>query len=172
MSGRRRLFAALLALAPLPAPAQSAAEAQFAADTLAAYQARSIAERVEYCGLIGVRADGTLVATPARRGTPAGCQLPDYPPGVRVTASYHTHANYDPAYNSEMPSALDMETDRTNGTNGYVATPGGRLWFIDTARSLSLQLCACLPRDPAHRDPPGGVAPHYTYSALLALARS
>lgn len=146
-------------------------EAQFAANTLAQLQARSIGEGVEYCGFLGRDATGAFAATPAQRGTSAGCTLPNFPAGLRVTASYHTHANFDPSYNSEVPSALDMETDRANRTNGYVATPGGRLWFIDTTRAMTYQLCAqpCLPRDPAHREPAALVQSQYTYDELRAL---
>ena len=37
-----------------------------------------------------------------------------------------------------------------SGTNGYVATPGGRFWYIDGTSGSVYQLCApgCLPRDP------------------------
>ncbi len=146
-------------------------EAQFAADTLARLQATSFADGVEYCGFVGIDRAASLVATPAVRGTHAGCTLPLYPAATQITASYHTNAGYDVAYNSEIPSALDMDTDRLNHTNGYVATPGGRLWFIDTARATTCQLCAtpCLPRDLRHREPQTPVALAYSCADLVKL---
>jgi hypothetical protein len=43
-----------------------------------------------------------------------------------------------------------MEGDADEGIDGYVATPGGRLWYIDTVDMVASQLCGigCLPRDP------------------------
>ena len=43
-----------------------------------------------------------------------------------------------------------MGADFEEGTNGYVSTPGGRLWFVDgRAREASL-ICGprCLTQDP------------------------
>ena len=129
---------------------RTGAEVAFIKAQLNALQPRSIAENREYCGFLGILPNGDYAISPARRGAPAGC-TPDNPPGnLRVIASYHTHAAYAPRYDSEVPSSTDLEGDISEGINGYVSTPGGRLWFNDAAAQRTVQICGvgCLFSDP------------------------
>ena len=47
----------------------------------------------------------------------------------------------------------DIEADEDEGVDGFVATPGGRLWYVDTKDMIVRQLCSlnCLPQDPLQK---------------------
>lgn len=110
----------------------------------------SIAENVEYCGYLGFTAEGELAVSPPTLGDESSC-LSDDPDNLElIIASYHTHAGFSPDYSSELPSGTDMEGDEEEGIDGWVATPGGRLWYIDTADMVTWQVCGigCIPSDP------------------------
>ncbi len=113
-------------------------------------QPLSIKENREYCGYIGYTKDGALRAMKPVRGEVATCDFdpPDYL--ERIVASFHTHGSYSPNYFNEIPSTLDVLGDAREGINGYVATPGGRLWFVNGATRTVVMLCdlGCLPSDP------------------------
>lgn len=128
----------------------------FAAEYLASIQQRSFRDGVEYCGLFGYDADGNLVATPARRGDRDSCEPEIGPEDLDVIASYHTHGRYSPDSDTEAPSVSDLSNDIEEDIDGYVATPGGRLWVNLVEQQLSVLLCGpgCLPVDPAFRECP------------------
>ncbi len=152
---------------PQPQP-RSAAEVAFIKAQLNAIQPRSIAEDREYCGYLGQLPNGDFTISGPKRGAPAGC-TPDNPPAtMRIIASYHTHAAYAPSYDSEVPSATDLEGDIQEGINGYVSTPGGRLWFTDGAARSTVQLCGigCLVADPRFRPEPTPVQQSYSLATL------
>lgn len=168
------LLAATAALSDKPPSAlQPQTEAQFAAQVLAAVQDPSFTKEVEFCGYIGRDADGALVATDPVRGDYTGCDMPRWPRNMTVVASYHTHANHTPDFDSEFPSALDMEVDEADGIDGYVATPGGRLWFIDTSDMVASMICGlnCLPQDPDFQPLTEPQQLSYTYEELLRRER-
>ena len=71
------------------------------------------------------RADGTLAATPATRGTAASCAMNC--PSRGAIASYHTHGSFSARYDNEVPSTSDLQSDFDFNVDGYVSTPGGRL---------------------------------------------
>ncbi|MEL6587917.1 MAG: hypothetical protein AAFQ50_14890, partial [Pseudomonadota bacterium] len=51
-----------------------------------------------------------------------------------------------------------------------VATPGGRLWYVDTTDMIVRQICGlgCLPQDPDFVEgADGDIAISYTYQELL-----
>ncbi|MBY5932988.1 DUF4329 domain-containing protein [Tateyamaria omphalii] len=157
---------------PRPIP-QTATEVAFATDLFNELQVRSIDEGREYCGLIGIDASGDYVATTARRGDAVSC-LPPQSAGRNVTvlASYHTHAAYDPEYLTEVPSFDDMRTDIEDGTDGYIATPGGRLWYIDARAQEARLICGagCLVSDVRfEEDPDFPVRNRYTLYDLSAF---
>ncbi len=130
--------------------AQDATESEIARTLLASLQAESFERNREICGKIGLTRDGTFVVSRPHVGGRNGC-WPRRPGGARqVTASYHTHGGFDPGTDSELPSPQDVYSDMHSGTNGYVATPGGRFWYIDGTSGSVYQLCApgCLPSDP------------------------
>ncbi len=161
---------ATLAVPPRPLP-WSQAEIDFAADTLGALQAASFAQDREFCGLIGLTADGAFAATSARRGRQASCLPPADAPGLTIIASYHTHGGYQPEYETEVPSYDDLRTDIEDGIDGYVSTPGGRLWFVDARAKEVRLICgpACLAVDPRFVEDPS--LPLRTRYSLQALAQ-
>lgn len=88
----------------------------------------------EYCGFIAFDLEKQIRATRPLRGSVDGC-TPDAPEGWELIASYHTHGKSDPSAEPggfELPSGDDIRSDFEEEVDGYVATPGGRLWYIDT----------------------------------------
>lgn len=125
----------------------------FAKSQLAAVQRRSIAEDQELCAIIFEDSNGELGTTPLVAGQKASCDITFFDePGMGPVASFHTHAAHDPDYDSEAPSVLDMESDIEGGMDGYISTPGGRLWRINAVSEDAIQICGenCLPQDPAY----------------------
>ena len=152
---------------PQPQPRMSG-EVAFMKAQLNAIQPRSIAEDREYCGYLGILSNGDFAISGPKRGQPAGC-TPDNPPAtMRIIASYHTHAAYAPRYDSEVPSATDLEGDIQEGINGYVSTPGGRMWFTDGAARSTTQICGigCLIADPRFQPEPNPVHQSYSLAEL------
>jgi len=153
------------------AAAQSRLELKFARQILTNLQAGSIAANREYCGMIGLTETGALIASAARKGRRDSCRPKDPRGAVELIASYHTHAGYDEDADSEVPSANDVIGDMEEGLDGYVSTPGGRLWFIDGQAGVARQLCGlgCLPADPDFQQGQWAVVKQrYTLSDLEA----
>lgn len=150
----RLIVIALLLLAPWPALSQPAAEQALARSLLRDMQARSIRESREFCGMIGIDANGRYVVGPISRGTAARCTFRRPRTAQRIVASFHTHGGYLAGYDNEVPSIIDLESERSQGLRGYVATPGGRFWLVDGRRSRVTLLCGpkCLPWDPRFDD--------------------
>ena len=169
----RLLVLALLLLAALSAPAmaQPAAEQALARSLLRDMQARSIRESREFCGMIGIDASGRYVVGPISRGTAARCTFRRPRTAQRIVASFHTHGGYLAGYDNEVPSIIDLESERSQGLRGYVATPGGRLWYLDSGMGIAVQLCGigCVASDPQFRPGDDGVIrSSYTYQQLKA----
>ncbi len=165
----RFLGAIILAATSMAFAQGSEDEAAFAKQLLSDLQPTSTRQNVELCGYIGTDGNGVLRASGPERGGADWCE-PDWPDDLEVTASYHTHAGYDPDSWSEIPSGDDMESDEAEGIDGYVSTPGGRFWYIDTEDMVTFQLCGigCLPSDPDFRPAPeDGIQPSYTYDELV-----
>lgn len=166
----RSVLLSCLLLAPIPATAQSAAEDALIRQVFAQLQPISFRENVEYCGYVGLDDNGQLVASPATRGDEGSC-LSDDPTNIAViTASYHTHGAYSPDYYNEVPSGDDMEGDEAEGIDGWVATPGGRLWYIDTEDMIARQVCGigCLTADPRFvAGDMGHIEQSYSYDELV-----
>ncbi|MEM6887179.1 MAG: DUF4329 domain-containing protein [Pseudomonadota bacterium] len=117
-----------------------------------AVQPASIANNREYCGYIVINELGLFDATDARRGRIASC-TPRWPgSGVEVLASYHTHAAYDPDYDGEIPSYDDLASDILEAVDGYIATPAGRIWYVNANRKEARLVCGpgCVVSDPAY----------------------
>ena len=70
--------------------------------------------------------------------------------GQGIVASYHTHGAYGRAYDNEVPSVIDLASDFQFGIDGYVSTPGGRVWLVDFQTQTTSQLCGlrCVTSDP------------------------
>lgn len=133
----------------MPAPEQAAVDA-FAIRFLDSIQARSIADRREYCGYFFRDATGAIKATPPRRGTFATCSMPAPTPGDGIFASYHTHGAFGRQYDNEVPSTTDLLSDFQLGLDGYISTPGGRIWYVSKTTRDAVQVCGlgCVTRDP------------------------
>src|SRR6056297_1504923 len=99
-------------------------------------QPRSIAAATEYCGYLFRDAAGRLRVSGPVRGGEGGCNAP-WPERGEPVASWHTHAGYDAGMWNEVPSARDMQADAFEGVDGWVATPGGRLWHVDSAAMVA-----------------------------------
>lgn len=132
-------------------------------------QELSFKKRSEFCGFVGHDADGSLIASEPVRGDRDSCPL-EWPADIAVIASYHTHGTFDFTYYNEMPSDTDMLSDQSLGVNGWIATPGGRLWFVNSGRMVAKQVCGvgCLPVAPNfYKAQAGDVAKVYTFDALV-----
>jgi hypothetical protein len=154
------------------ARAQDPAELAVARAVLLQLQPRSFAEDREYCGYIGRLPDGSLTATEVTRGDDYSClSRGDESRFVDVVASFHTHAGFSAAADSEVPSSDDMIGDLEEGTSGYIATPGGRLWYIDGPRGVAVQVCGlgCMGQDPGFVPGDAGpIAQRYTLQQIQA----
>ena len=166
--------AACIALVPFVATARPGldptwAEIDFVMEVFEDLQIESFNKRREYCGYIGRLPSGELAATEAEAGTQASC-LPVWPSNMVVIASYHTHGTFDVGYFNEVPSGVDMAGDRSLNINGWVATPGGRLWFVDSKDNESRLVCGigCLPIAPLfYKGINGTIEKEYTYDELV-----
>ncbi len=167
---RQILSGALLALClSTPVAAQSREEVEFMTAFFADLQPRSFAKQREYCGFLGRDANGALVATEPLPGNRDSCSL-EWPHDMEVIASYHTHGAFDFTYHNELPSDTDMLSDQALGVNGWIATPGGRLWFVNSGRMVAKQVCGvgCLPVAPGfYKAQAGDIAKVYTHEELL-----
>lgn len=117
-------------------------------------QQRSFNENREFCGVLGYDDTGTLRASAPMMGDRDGC-VPHYSSKIVVVlASYHTHGAASEIADTEAPSATDIIADLSEGIDGYIATPGGRLWKISHDDKTAKLLCekGCVPRDPRHLD--------------------
>lgn len=119
--------------------------------TLAKVQGNSFAANREYCGLLGINSNGQIVATRARKGRADSCTPRDFPSNdIETIASYHTHGAYDPDADAEVPSLSDIDADTDEDLDyGFISTPGGRFWLIDTRKQEVRMLCnlGCMPSD-------------------------
>ncbi len=164
-----RLVTFLAISMPFAAFSQDAAEVEVAREILRSLQGPSFAKGREYCGFIGYDATGTLRASEPWPGTQASCYS-EIPDNFAATASYHTHGDFDMGFINELPSDIDVESDAALRINGYVSTPGGRLWFIDSEKREVRQICSvgCLPVAPGYyKAADGPIAMRYSFEELI-----
>lgn len=148
---------------------RTVAEVEFVISFLATLQERSITENLEYCGFIIVNSEGEVAASPPLQGQDDGCRPDEPADGADILASYHTHAAYAPDYDSEVPSYDDLRADVLEGIDGYVATPGGRVWYNSAKTKRATLLCGegCIISDPKYRaEPDFPVADNYDLNGL------
>ncbi len=147
-----RLMCGILAVAfgvPLVAEELDFGAIEIAAiEALANIQQQSIEDQVEYCGYIVIQND-KISATDVTKGGEDYCEMDAPPEDAEIVASFHTHGNHNPEYNSEVPSDADVEGDEEEGIYGFVGTPGGRVWLIDPFQDGIFSICdeACIPQD-------------------------
>ncbi len=159
---------ASLLSAPI-AQAQDARETEFVIGLMESMNQLSVRFNREVCGYILQDAEGALFSTKVSWGGNASCASLPLEPGLRAISSWHTHAAWDPAYDGEVPSIQDVEGDMQFGVNGWVGTPGGRLWYVDGTTGTMTQACGryCLPSDPSFlQDDHGPVAETYSLDGL------
>ncbi|MHA7818207.1 MAG: DUF4329 domain-containing protein [Erythrobacter sp.] len=153
-------------VASLPQPQVQA----FARQQLDALQMPSFEGDLELCGIIYETRDGELGVSRPRSGDEASCDLQYFDePGMVPVASFHTHGSHSDQYDGEVPSTVDIESDIASGLDGYIATPGGRLWHIDHREGIAVLACgpACLTQDPDYTPCSGDpVANRYTLEEL------
>ena len=93
----------------------------------------SVRENREFGGWVYRNQDNTYGSSNPVRGGPASVILPNpatsTPPGSTITASYHTHAAFDPRFDNENFSPTDISTDNRLGIGGYLGTPGGTFQY-------------------------------------------
>ncbi|MEM9715514.1 MAG: DUF4329 domain-containing protein [Pseudomonadota bacterium] len=147
------------------------AEMEFITETLRDIQVDSLERNREYCGYFGY-VDGKLTTSRIRRGWKASCRAKQPPRDMDVVASFHTHGGFDLNYFSEIPSSTDILADHIEEVDGFMATPGGRLWFIDGEAQEAELICglACLPQDTNFEpDPDVQVKERFTLREIQAL---
>ncbi|MBC8476619.1 MAG: DUF4329 domain-containing protein [Gammaproteobacteria bacterium] len=92
----------------------------------------SVAQNLEYGGWIYRNADSTFSAGEPKKGSVDRVNLGsplDSPSGTTTTASYHTHGAFDPIYDSEHFSIMDVTMNNIWGVDGYLGTPAGYLKY-------------------------------------------
>ncbi len=111
---------------------------------LNAVNPRSIAQNREWGGYVFRWSDGTFSNTSAVQGTPTSVSLPApqnaVPRGAIATASYHTHAAFDPRYDNENFSPQDILSDIVFDLDGYLGTPEGQFKFHDVSQARIVTL--------------------------------
>lgn len=113
--------------------------ARFLTQTGAAHAAlvkinpRSVRENREYGGTVFRNGDRTFSHSGFVAGTTTSVTfVPEAisPIGTTITAAFHTHAGFNPEFNSENFSATDIQTANDFKVDAYLATPLGRfLWY-------------------------------------------
>ena len=131
-------------------------------------QALSLDNNLEYCGYIAFNGNDKLQYTAPIPGDIESCTPPEVPGNWELIASYHTHGALDPndpEQNFELPSGGDLEGDSEEGVDGYLATPGGRFWFIDTVEEVVFMIndIGFVERDPSFT-PDTECLPYESYS--------
>jgi hypothetical protein len=152
--GDQRVLGGLGSTPRVPTAEATGSGAELAAVTaiLRDLQLASFAANTEYCGYLGQDASGAYITSQINQGTEASCTLPNIPAGMTLLASFHTHSTYSPEYASEFPTSTDLLSDQADQIDGYISTPGGRLWYHDSDTLTVRQLCGrgCLPQDPGY----------------------
>ncbi|MGL1920297.1 MAG: DUF4329 domain-containing protein [Hyphomicrobiales bacterium] len=124
-------------------------ELEFMKEFFSSIQQRTFDANREYCGHVGLDKDGYYITTEAKKGEEDSCLADDAPEGFESFASYHTHGAFSIDADSERPSTTDLEADIYEEVDGYIATPGGRIWFNDSVKQISTMLCEnCVMMDP------------------------
>lgn len=146
-------FSTLMActIGPNFAPPNQHTANAFAKSFLNSLQPQSFAERREFCGYFYTALDGSLQATPPIPGDRASCSMDEPDSNAGIFAVYHTHGAYDFGYDNEIPSTDDLNLNFDLGLDGYIATPGGRIWHVEVDDQTAHQVCGrnCVLSDPS-----------------------
>ncbi len=89
----------------------------------------SIKQNIEYSGRIYYNADYNYYSyTDPAKGDFESSPITGWPAGTADSGNYHTHAAYDPNYDSELFSLEDMHFNNAIGNPGYLGTPSGTIY--------------------------------------------
>jgi len=121
--------------------AQSAEEIGFVINFFNELQPVSISQNREYCGYFAINENDDFIATPPTKGDTDSCLANEPPRDMYIIASYHTHGAFGIDFDSELPSSNDLDADIAEEMDGYIATPGGRIWFNDAMEEITVLLC-------------------------------
>ncbi len=121
--------------------AQEQDEFDFVAEFFDELQPLTIANNKEYCGYFGIDENDNFIATKPTKGEEDSCFADDIPEDFNYFASYHTHGAFSFDADSELPSSVDLEADIAEEVDGYISTPGGRIWFIDAMEEKAFLIC-------------------------------
>lgn len=140
----------ICAATPAIAEQPSAEEIAFVKSFFQSLQQKSFKNNREYCGYFGFNDQDEFVATPAKKGKQDSCWPNDPGDELALFASYHTHGAFSVEADSELPSSDDLKADIEEELDGYIATPGGRIWFNDSLAGTATLLCDnnCVLSDP------------------------
>lgn len=101
-------------------------------------QALSSAQNVEFCGYYALDADQQIAVTPPTRGDADSGLSADPPPGFRgagvMAATISTPM-------PRFPRSTICSADIDEQIDGYVATPGGRVWLNLYEEETAVMLC-------------------------------
>lgn len=131
----------LFALSFSSAIAQEQAEIDFVIEFFDKLQPISFAQNKEYCGYFGIDENDNFIATKPTKGEEDSCYSDDPPEDFNYFASYHTHGAFSFDADSELPSSTDLDADISEQVDGYISTPGGRIWFNDSVEEIAVMIC-------------------------------
>jgi hypothetical protein len=104
----------------------------------------SVKQNLEYGGYVFRNADGSYSSTAPIKGQAASILLPlpgdVIAPGSVGTATYHTHAAFDPRYDNENFSPSDIAADVAFGLDGYLGTPAGAFKYHEVKTGVIMTL--------------------------------
>jgi hypothetical protein len=99
------------------------------------FNPESVAINREYGGYIYQTAAGSYAWTEPIIGEAASVSIPApifaIPAGTTLRATYHTHAAFDPRFDNEIFSTIDLAGDRSLSIDGYLGTPAGVFKYFD-----------------------------------------
>ncbi|MCF6344225.1 MAG: DUF4329 domain-containing protein [Devosiaceae bacterium] len=121
--------------------AQEDKEIDFVIEFFDKLQPISFAENKEYCGYFGIDENDNFIATKPTKGRIDSCFADDPPEDFNYFASYHTHGAFSFDADSELPSSTDLGADISEEVDGYISTPGGRIWFNDSVEEIAFLIC-------------------------------
>lgn len=139
---------ALIFITP-PSYAVDVDELKFMIEFFNSIQQRTFDNNREFCGYVGIDENGNFTTTEPTKGDADSCLANDPPEDFEDFASYHTHGAFSIDADSELPSSNDLIIDIEEQVDGYIATPGGRIWFNDSQNKITTMLCEnCVMHDP------------------------
>lgn len=125
-------------------------ELEFMKEFFNTIQQRTFDNNREYCGYLMIDSEGYYVTSKPKKGQQDACMANEPPIGFDILASYHTHGAFSIDADSELPSSTDLQADVAEQVDGWIATPGGRIWFNDSLTGISEMACGrdCIMSDP------------------------